>query len=143
MNAADLIAEFEGFREKPYHCTEGFPTVGYGKKLGPKNAPLDFYSLIVPEPVARFWLAHDIQQLQPDVSALCPGIDGVRLAALVSMAYQLGLRGLKNFKKTLAALNAGEWNEASKEALDSRWARQTPYRAEVTAKMLLTGRWPE
>ena len=33
------------------------------------------------------------------------------------------------FRKTLSYLKRHEWEEASVEMLDSRWARQTPNRA--------------
>ncbi|MAD95855.1 MAG: hypothetical protein CMB99_00865 [Flavobacteriaceae bacterium] len=142
MNIVDLIALFEGYRARAYHCSEGYPTIGYGKKLGPKGAPLDFYQLEVSERVAKFWLEEDIRELAPVANTLCPGLDGVRHGALISMVYQMGERGVKKFKKMLSALAAGDWQRAHDEALDSVWANQTPHRAQKTAIMLLTGEWP-
>ena len=46
------------------------------------------------------------------------------------MCYQLGVTGVSKFKKTLAYLENFEYRMASKEMLDSRWARQTPNRAK-------------
>jgi lysozyme len=142
MTIVDLIARYEGFREEAYYCSEGYPTIAYGKKIGPKGAPLENYIFTVPQIVATRWLKVDIEQIAPQVNDLCPGLDGVRHGALVSMVYQMGLNGVKNFRNMIAALKDGDWQRAHDEALDSRWAEQTPKRALQTANMLLTGQWP-
>jgi len=56
--------------------------------------------------------------------------------ALLNMAYQLGVSGLLNFSKMLTALQAGDREEAAREALDSLWAKQTPNRARRVALLL-------
>jgi GH24 family phage-related lysozyme (muramidase) len=43
MSFSDLISEIkkdEGFRAKPYKCSEGFLTIGYGSKLPLNNTEL-------------------------------------------------------------------------------------------------------
>ena len=55
------------------------------------------------------------------------------------MAYQMGVDGLFKFKKMIAALGKGDWNEAAHQALDSRWAKQTPARAERHAAVIANG----
>ncbi len=37
MNLLDVLQFEEGFRAKAYHCSEGYPTIGIGTKLGPKT----------------------------------------------------------------------------------------------------------
>jgi len=34
--AAGMLAKEEGFRAKPYYCSENYPTIGYGEKIGDK-----------------------------------------------------------------------------------------------------------
>jgi lysozyme len=52
------------------------------------------------------------------------------------MAYQLGVNGLLGFKKTLRYMSQKDWEKASVEMLDSRWAKQTQKRAEeLSAKI--------
>lgn len=142
-SAADLIAKEEGFRSHPYLCSEDYPTVGYGQKIGPKNADIALYQFEIPEPVARLWLESHIVEIMPQVTALVGPIDGVRQAALASMIYQLGYNGVAKFRKMIAAVKAKNWQEAKAQALDSRWAKQTPERALRNADMLLTGEWPK
>ena len=55
------------------------------------------------------------------------------------MAYQMGVTGLSKFKNMLTAVELGDFDEAANQALDSRWARQTPERATRHAEMLRVG----
>ena len=48
---------------------------------------------------------------------------------VVEMCYQMGIYGFSCFKKTIAYLQDKQWEKASIEMLDSRWADQTPARA--------------
>ena len=59
------------------------------------------------------------------------------------MAYQMGINGLMNFKNMIDAIEEGCWIDAAHEGLDSRWAKQTPERAERQMKTLLHGTWSE
>lgn len=68
-------------------------------------------------------------------------LDEVRQAALLNMAYQLGVDGLSKFTKMLAALRDERWADAEQHALDSQWAKQTPERARRVARQLQTGEW--
>ena len=53
--------------------------------------------------------------------------------ALREMAYQMGVPRVMGFKRMLAALERKDWQRAADEALDSRWAEQTPARAQRVA----------
>jgi lysozyme len=55
---------------------------------------------------------------------------------LVEMAYQLGVNGLLSFKKMLSYIKEGDYINAAKEGLNSKWARQTPKRAKELMQIL-------
>ena len=60
-----------------------------------------------------------------------------RKGTLSRMVYQLGLEGTKGFKKTIAAIEEGDFSKASSEMLDSKWYRQdTPTRAANEAYIM-------
>ena len=141
MTPVEIIAREEGFRVKPYLCSECYPTVGYGQRIGPKGADIKLYEFSIPEPVARLWLEYEVKRVQAVMFSAGIGhdVDGDRYSVLVSMAYQLGVAGLLKFKKMLAAVDGENWNEAAIQALDSRWAKQTPERAKRHADALRTG----
>ena len=143
--ASDLIAKEEGFRPAAYHCSEGYPTIGYGQKIGERYQSLSVYQFTIPETVAKIWLLENIGAVlkrfddHPQLAAAFVRCSPTRQAILISMAYQLGVRGLANFKKMLGALIQGDYKGAEFQALDSKWAEQTPNRAKRHAHTLRTG----
>ncbi len=145
----DLITKEEGYRKKVYRCSEGYPTIGIGWKLGPKYAPLDNFKFMeVSKTVARQVLKETITQSyrflkesshQP--AQLFKELSEERQAIFISMAYQMGDHALHKFTKMMNAIEKGDFIEAANEMLDSRWARQTPERAQRHAEQMRTGQW--
>jgi lysozyme len=137
----DLLKFEEGYRERVYYCSEHYPTIGIGTKLGSKNAPLEHYTFTVSEKVAKAMLDDEVSS----IVKLLVGyrwytqLDENRQTIIKSMAYQMGVSGLLKFRNMIAALEAQDWQRAHDQALDSRWARQTPKRANRHADVLLTG----
>ena len=64
------------------------------------------------------------------------GFTPKRIAALIEMCFQLGASRLRRFVRMFGAIKEGDWAEAAREALDSRWADQTPGRAKRIAAVL-------
>lgn len=149
MSIYALIKFEEGWRPKPYLCTEGYPTVGFGFRIGPKGADLDLYQFWLPVRAGEAWLDSLISNLEVDmrrVPKLAMALqtcerDPARLAVLQSMAYQMGVQGLAAFKNTLQAVIDHRWDDAAAGMLNSRWARQTPNRAKRHAEQMRTGLW--
>jgi len=143
----DLIHFEEGWRSKPYICTEGYPTCGYGFKIGPKGADIKLYQLSLPIEAGAAWLSSLLEQKRAEmmmdagISAAMVSCDTARQAVLLSMAYQIGVVGLSGFKNTLKMIAEKRWDEASAGMLDSRWAKQTPVRAKRHALQMQTGVW--
>ena len=78
---------------------------------------------------------HDIP-LDPDTLF---GLNEARYTVILSMAFQMGGRGLRKFKKFLAAVEEGDWDTAAEEMLDSRWAKQTPKRCQELSAWMRHG----
>jgi lysozyme len=128
----DYIKQAEGFRSLAYECPAGKLTVGYGKNIE------DLPGLT--EEQASVILQMDLVIAAKEVDTFAPkDIGPNRRAALTAMVFQLGMPTVKKFKKMLAALEQGNWLEAADQALDSRWARQTPSRAKWVAEIFKTG----
>lgn len=147
MNILELLEHEEGYRSKPYYCSEKFPTVGIGQKIGPKNANLDLYQFTVSRDVAYVWLGETVEKLQGQLSSSSAtmlawkNLNQARRDILTSMAYQMGFDGVCKFKKMIAAAERSDFSEMSRQALDSRWAKQTPRRANRHAEVIKTGTW--
>lgn len=146
--ARQLLLLEERLRNNAYLCSEGYPTIGVGQRIGPKGADVGQYQFTLPTPVALKWLEINIALLigelltHPKIAPAFANCNLVRQTILVSMAYQLGVNGLAGFSHTLAALSDSRWVDAKTHALDSRWAKQTPQRALRHANTLATGELP-
>lgn len=139
--AENIIKIEESFRSKEYYCSEGYPTIGYGEKVGEKGEPLSNRTTTKPE--ALKFLREEIQKITirlatsfPQAWARC---NPARQAILISMVYQLGLVGVTKFTKMLEALKIGDFELAAKEMLDSKWAKQTPNRAKRHSEQMRMG----
>ena len=69
---------------------------------------------------------------------LWEGMSDLRREVLTNLSYNLGLPKLKAFRRMNAAIQAGDWNEAAAQMLDSKAARQTGDRYPRLAESLRT-----
>lgn len=130
-----IIAE-EGYSQKPYRCTAGKLTIGFGFNLDDTGLTREECLLV---------LRHRLDKLVGEIIKKLPwyrNLNHARQAVLVGMAYQMGLAGMLGFKTTLAYIEAGRYTEASAQMLSSKWARQTPARARRAAYMMRYGKFP-
>ena len=142
MNVIKLLEIEEGYREKAYYCSEGYPTIGIGKRIGDKSVDLKLYEFTVSKSVAMEWIKCDVDELIIDINKRFKWfgkLNEARAAIVVSMCYQLGINGFSKFKQTIYHIQHGNYSLASVEMLDSRWAKQTPQRAERHSRVMLTG----
>lgn len=147
MNIEKMLEFEEGFREDPYYCSEGYPTIGIGWRIGDKDQPLeDFNNMQMCKAAALAQCKNETYLLGLNLHCVIDywqDLDNIRQCVLISMAYQMGIDGLMKFKRMLAAIETQCWNDAAHEGLDSQWAKQTPERAERQMKTLLHGTWSE
>lgn len=156
MSLITQIKREEGFSAVPYKCTAGYWTIGYGRNLDTNPLSADERHLIYHDHPGRdLWvqgltkdealviLKNDIDRVREELQMRVPvydALDQVRADALVNMGFQLGTRGVKRFKKMIAALERQDWAEAAREGLDSKWARRdTPNRAKRVTEQIRTG----
>jgi lysozyme len=128
----------EGVVNHAYADSLGFLTIGVGRLIDKRRG-----GGLSPEEV-EFLLTNDITVMSAAVLKTLPWsskLSEPRLAVLINMAFQLGIGGLLEFKRTLGSIEDGQYSEASMEMLDSLWAQQTPERAKRLAKQMLTGEW--
>lgn len=121
--AADLCRRFEGFREKPYLCPAGIPTIGYGSTSYPGGKKVTLADNPITEPAARAILVHELlHTYAPGVVRQCPILlslamttnDWRKLNAIVDFAYNLGVGKLQT--STLRRkINAQDWDGAKEQ----------------------------
>nr|PMK30649.1 hypothetical protein BCU03_09540 [Vibrio breoganii] len=138
----EIIKREEGYRRKPYYCSEGYPTIGYGLKIGRRHDVLESYTFTMPPAIAEYWLKCHIEELEKIMAnhSWYRGLNESRQAIIISMAYQLGIGGLFKFKRMIAAIKNNDFEKVKIEALDSKWAKNdTPLRSRRHADVLATG----
>ncbi len=131
--AVKSIAEEEGFSSVVYKCTEGYDTIGYGFAVKDLVLTEDLSKIILKFKVYDLYLEKD--KKFPWFNKLPQGIQ----TACLDMGYQMGLEGFTGFRNTINYLRTGNWLRASKEVLDSRYAKQTPYRAKRVSETFKKG----
>jgi lysozyme len=85
-----------------------------------------------------------LKLLEAELTARLPWIsklDPARKGVLINMAFQMGVAGLLGFKNTLALIQSGKYQDAAKAMLQSKWATQTPARANRLSRQMETGIW--
>lgn len=129
VDVSSLIKKHEGLRLKPYRCSTGKLTVGYGRNLDDAGINLA---------EAEMMLENDIRRTTLELMTFSwySSLDAVRRAALVDMLYNLGLPSFMGFEKMLAALDVGDYVGAAVQMLDSKWATQVGSRATELADMV-------
>ena len=141
-DVADMIKRHEGSgynkrrnRFEVYLDTEGVPTCGWGHAL--------HVGSYVPLDICLKFFGHDFSTAISDAEYIQKkfgiDLDTVREGVLVDMAFQLGRSKLMEFKKMLAALCIDDFDEAAKQILDSKAAKQCPSRYKELSKMMRKG----
>ena len=86
-----LIAQFEGLRLKPYLCSAGVPTIGYGSTFYPSGRKVTMNDKPITQETA-FWMLKQVANMfAKDVDSLVTSnINQNQFNALVSFAFNLG-----------------------------------------------------
>ncbi|EPE5132650.1 glycoside hydrolase family protein [Yersinia enterocolitica] len=115
-----------------YSDSLGYPTIGYGHLVIKGE---NFSNGLTPQQ-ADALLDADIQIAKRGVATLGISTTPEWNDFLVIMVFQLGLAGVKNFRKMIAALKVNDYPEAARQCKDSRWYKQTPNRVNEMLKMV-------
>lgn len=142
----ELINELkreEGFRASIYQCSEGVDTIGYGFNVAylTKDEIALNGGFIEPmsEEVATQILNLKVSKLIKAVDEVYSWIDTlpeVVKIGIYDMIYQLGIKGFGSFVNTQKYLKLLDYSKAIENIKNSKWAKQTPRRANNLIKRL-------
>ena len=123
------IKKNEGFSISPYKDQLGHPTIGYGHLILPHETYLKVNKHNKAQLKEIF--IQDFNRAVNDYKKFIKRktYNKKDEELLIEMVFQMGYPRVSKFKKTLKALDTGEFNAAANEMLDSRWHKQTPARA--------------
>lgn len=129
---AEMLEVDEGRENKVYEDSLGNWTCGVGHLL----------SKGFPDVVIDLLLLCDMKEARDELYKVFPQLDDldeVRKLVLLNMMFNLGTANFLTFKKFLKAMSEGNYEEASEEMLDSKWARQVKSRALTLSEMMRSG----
>lgn len=135
MTLKEQLIRDEGLRLHPYKDSVGKLTVGVGRNLDDVG---------ISQPEAEYLLNNDILDATNRLEQALPwtaGLEEVRLAVLINMAFNMGVGALLGFRKFLADVQGGDYQSASQEMLNSKWAEQVGPRAHRLALQMEGGAW--
>lgn len=178
------LARHEGYRPSPYLDSEGFVTIGCGCNLSahPECIPYEDIRadaahgrLAGPELLhalrerGMVWTRDQAMSNMVDhvtgtdrvLTKRCPPYrrlqeagEEVRAAVLLNMAFNMGVRTLLTFRRTLHSIDAAltvpqdapvqkafAWRNVADNMRESAWARQVKSRAMDLCRQMETGEW--
>lgn len=150
----DKLIAHEGMVLKVYQDTLGIDTVGIGRNLkdrGISKEELEYmdipnmqvvYEHGITEADARYLALNDIAIVENElcrVHTCVEDLDAVRQLVLMDMAFNMGVPRLCKFAKMWNAIHEKNFNAASVEMMDSKWARQVGSRAKKLSDAMKDG----
>lgn len=126
----EMLKRDEGLRLKLYRDSRRNWTVGYGRNMDARG---------ISESEALYLLQNDIRACQVELDVHLKWwrlLSAPRQLAMLSLCYNLGIYGLKDFKGALAAMETGRYPEAARLFLHSKWAKQVGHRAHRITELI-------
>ena len=131
----EQLKKHEGFRSKPYLCTAGKLTIGYGRNLDDVG---------IDQSEADNLLRNDVYAAirELDRYPWAAELDQVRFDAMVNFMFNVGANTFAKFEKMIAAMESKNYERASMELMDSLYAKQVGQRAVDLSYMIEVGEYP-
>jgi lysozyme len=135
--AKKMLLVDEGLRLKPYRCTAGKLTIGYGRNLDDVG---------ISQKIADEMLQEDLVTAKK----ICQRIFGSlfdtwsenRQLGWINLAFNLGQVRLSKFKNTIRAAQIEDWFEVESGLRQSLWFKQVKDRAERVIGMICHETFP-
>jgi lysozyme len=156
----DQLILHEGLRLRVYTCKANKKTIGVGRNLEDVGLSPEEQDRIlgcrglsrsqvinileergITKDEALYMLDNDIARCIKDIEQFpwFKHLDPIRQKVIVDMRFNLGLAGLKGFRKMIAALERGDYGVAADEMVNSSWYHQVGTRAHRLVEMMRTG----
>jgi lysozyme len=144
ISLVEVLHRDEGERLKPYDDATGRQLLPGMKLMGKITIGVgrNLTDMGITQAESRTMLQADIARCEREARANFPWfplLDATRQAVVLSLVFNLGITKFKEFKNTIAAIQAGDYELAAARMLQSLWARQVGERAVRLAESMRTG----
>ena len=129
-NIKEMLIKNEGLMCTPYHCSANKLSIGVGRNLEANG---------ISEDEAMYLLENDIKRVVDNLDKVWKvwrGFPPLAQEVCIDCAFQIGITGWMNFRRTRALMEMGAWLEASEEILRSKYHEQTPARCARNSRKL-------
>lgn len=133
----EMLRRHEGVEAHIYLCSEGHETIGAGRNVSESGLGLS-------DDEIDYLLTNDIERVRTELTEeyfWFPALNEARQHAMIDLSFNIGQTRLRGFVKALAAMAEEDFDRASEEFYDSRWATQVGNRAREICKMIRTGEY--
>lgn len=125
-------------KDYPKFLPNGFPDIRTNFEKRGKGV-IEVMPFHISNLAANYLLGNDLTKVQTSLRRIISDItehhDNV-IIVLTDMIFQMGFAGVMNFKDMLGAINRKEYSQAAYDLKNSKYAKQTPKRADRNAKLL-------
>ena len=128
-----MLKRHEGLKLKPYKCSAGKLTIGYGRNLDDVG---------ISKKEAEIMLDNDIARAGSECMRIFPMMykySQARQAVLINMMFNLGRTKFLTFKRFIEAVCAEDWGKAAYEMEDSLWFKQVGDRGKELKELMENG----
>ena len=132
----EMLKVHEGVETYAYKCSEKKTTIGVGRNVDKAGG------LGLSDDEVDYLLQNDINRVILELNSeydWFSDLDDIRQDAMIDISFNLGQTRLRAFKKALAAMSEGNWDEAADQFMDSRWSEQVGIRAKNLTEMIRSG----
>ena len=139
----EMLRRHEGVESHAYLCSQNFTTIGVGRNIDAGDNGRS-RGLGLSDDEVDYLLRNDIDRVVEELDdeySWFAGLNDARSDAMVDISFNLGQTRLRGFRKALEAMEFGDWEEASKQFLDSRWSEQVGNRATELTEIIRTGEY--
>lgn len=126
----DRLIDFEAMVLQPYKCASGFLSLGVGRNLDANG---------ISEEEALYLLSNDIDAVIDTLDRhwkVWRSFPTPAKYVCIDLVFNMGINAWMSFRKTRAYMELGQWEEASKELLNSKYASQVGRRALFNSEEL-------
>ena len=126
-----MLKKHEGYKPQMYKDTEGHWTIGIGH-LVTANEVSKFKNRTLSDTEIKSLFDSDLNIAITNAKKFAPNFNTLPLQvqhAIVNMAFNLGINRLMKIKHLRQSLASKDFDKASRDMLDSKWASQVKVRA--------------
>ncbi len=132
--AKEMIKVHEGLRLKKYTDSEGHLTIGYGHLVRANESMPDQISKATADKLFDQDFEH-----HKNAATKIPGFDkasAMQKAALIDLTFNMGPSWYREFPKFVKAFQAGNFDKAADELVDSQWYKQVKRRGPTIVDLI-------